>query len=233
MGCTRAINYSFSFGSLDWQGPAAGASWHDAKRHPSPPPSYSPFCPPMLFACSFNNCHNTTPSTYSPSFDCIFSSSPPPPLSAKTPTHYSTFTYTPKMLFSLFPSPDPPVPCPFLPVPHPFTIVCPIREDWLEKGTDSLDRHTQTKREQWKEGGRVVGRKVLVFMVNLVYKVKSALYRFNLPVTAHPLSASLPVIPWGGEEIECSYMYTLVVVHTEMHIPYMHTFIKRWMFRIL
>lgn len=60
MGCTRAINYSFSFGSLDWQGTVAGASWHDAKWHPSPPPHYSLPHPLIPSACSFTNCHNTT-----------------------------------------------------------------------------------------------------------------------------------------------------------------------------
>lgn len=55
--------------------------------------------------------------------------------------------------------------------------------------------HTERKRDRdgWEEEetGARWGKRVLVFMANLVYKVKSALYRFNLPVTARPLALAL------------------------------------------
>lgn len=49
-----------------------------------------------------------------------------------------------------------------------------------------------------KEGGGgvsglVLKKRVSVFMCNLVYKIESTLYRFNLSVTAHPqLCAQFP-----------------------------------------
>lgn len=56
-------------------------------------------------------------------------------------------------------------------------------------------REKETEKDGSREAGGdrgQVGTWVLVFMANLVYKVKSALYRFNLPVTARPLFCSLP-----------------------------------------
>lgn len=41
------------------------------------------------------------------------------------------------------------------------------------------------------------GKRVLVFLANLLYGVKSVLYRLNLPAAAHN-SPSLPAIPSGG-----------------------------------
>lgn len=121
MGCTRAINYSFSFGSLEWQGPAAGASWHDAKRHPSPPPSCSLFHHLPHLLCLFLYQlpqHHHFPCS-SPSDSVFSSSSSPPFLSAHTPTRpYTTAHLYRNSILFYFRNPDSPVPCP-LPTPPP------------------------------------------------------------------------------------------------------------------
>lgn len=74
------------------------------------------------------------------------------------------------------------------------------------------------ERQAGREGtGTRWGKRVCVFLANLVYKVKSVLYGLNLPATAHrpPYLPSPQVVVLETAPMQAAH--TLLLVHARTH----------------